>query len=47
MRRLDFFTKDRGFTSAKAQREIGYAPRVSLADGLARTAAWYRQNDLL
>jgi len=47
MRRLDFFTKDRGFTSAKAQREIGYAPRVSLADGLARTAAWYRQNNLL
>ena len=47
MRRLDFFTKDRGFTSAKAQREIGYSPRVSLADGLARTAAWYRQNNLL
>ena len=43
MRRLDFFTKDRGFTSLKAQREIGYSPRVSLADGLARTAAWYRQ----
>jgi nucleoside-diphosphate-sugar epimerase len=47
MRRLDFFTKDRGFTSAKAQREIGYAPKVSLAEGLARTAAWYRQQGLL
>jgi nucleoside-diphosphate-sugar epimerase len=47
MRRLDFFTKDRGFTSLKAQREIGYSPRVSLADGLARTAAWYRQEGLL
>jgi nucleoside-diphosphate-sugar epimerase len=47
MRRLDFFTKDRGFTSAKAQREIGYEPRVALADGLARTAAWYRQQGLL
>jgi nucleoside-diphosphate-sugar epimerase len=47
MRRLDFFTKDRGFTSRKAQREIGFAPRVSLADGLARTAAWYREQRLL
>jgi nucleoside-diphosphate-sugar epimerase len=47
MRRLDFFTKDRGFTAAKAQREIGYEPRVALADGLARTAAWYRQQGLL
>jgi nucleoside-diphosphate-sugar epimerase len=47
MRRLDFFTKDRAFTSAKAARALGYAPRVSLADGLARTAAWYRQQGLL
>jgi dihydroflavonol-4-reductase len=38
-RRLDFFLKDRGFSSAKAVREIGFAPRVSLEDGLARTAA--------
>lgn len=47
MRRLDFFIKDRGFTSAKAARDLGYAPRVSLADGFARTAAWYRQQGLL
>jgi nucleoside-diphosphate-sugar epimerase len=47
MRRLDFFTKDRGFTYAKAQREIGYQPRVSLEEGFARTAAWYRQAQLL
>ena len=38
-RRLDFFLNDRGFSSAKAVREIGFAPRVSLEDGLARTAA--------
>jgi UDP-glucose 4-epimerase len=23
---------------------IGYAPKVGLAEGLARTAAWYRDN---
>ncbi len=29
-------------SSAKAMREIGYAPRVGLADGIAETIAWYR-----
>lgn len=47
MRRLDFFIKDRGFSSEKARREIGYAPRVDLAEGVALTAAWYRQQKLL
>jgi nucleoside-diphosphate-sugar epimerase len=47
MRRLDFFVNDRGFTSAKAMREIGYAPKVSLEEGLARTAAWYRSEKLI
>jgi nucleoside-diphosphate-sugar epimerase len=46
-RRLDFFVNDRGFTSAKAAREIGYAPRISLEDGLARSAAWYKSEGLL
>jgi nucleoside-diphosphate-sugar epimerase len=46
-RRLDFFIKDRGFTSDKARREIGYQPRVDLEEGLARTFAWYRSAGLL
>jgi nucleoside-diphosphate-sugar epimerase len=46
-RRLDFFIKDRGFSSARARQEIGYAPQVSLEDGLARTAAWYKSKGLL
>ena len=46
-RRLDFFIKDRAFTSDKARREIGYQPRVDLQDGLARTFAWYRSTGLL
>ncbi|MFP4145132.1 MAG: NAD-dependent epimerase/dehydratase family protein [Phycisphaeraceae bacterium] len=40
-RRLDFFLKDRAFTSEKACRELGYAPKVDPAEGLARTARWY------
>lgn len=28
---------------SKAKKELGYAPRVSLEDGLARTLAWCRQ----
>jgi nucleoside-diphosphate-sugar epimerase len=43
-RRCDFFRKDRGFTSAKARRLIGYAPKFDLAEGLRRTAEWYFTN---
>jgi nucleoside-diphosphate-sugar epimerase len=39
---LDFFVNDRGFTYARAAREIGYSPKVGLEEGLALTAAWYR-----
>jgi nucleoside-diphosphate-sugar epimerase len=42
-RRLDFFVKDRAFSIAKAQRELGYRPKVDLEDGLRRTFEWYRQ----
>jgi nucleoside-diphosphate-sugar epimerase len=30
-------------SSAKIRRELGWAPEVALADGVARTAAWYRE----
>lgn len=46
-RRLDFFIKDRGFSSAKATREIGYRPVVDLAEGFSRTAQWYREQKLI
>ena len=42
-RRVSFFTKARAFSVEKAKRLLGYAPQVPLADGLARTAAWYRE----
>jgi dihydroflavonol-4-reductase len=46
-RRLDFFIKDRGFTSARARAEIGFAPRIDLAEGAARTTKWYREQGLI
>ena len=42
-RRVDFWTKSRAFSIEKARRVLGYAPRVDLDEGIARTAAWYRQ----
>ncbi|MCG8608631.1 NAD-dependent epimerase/dehydratase family protein, partial [bacterium] len=41
-RRLDFFTKDRAFDISKAQKDLKFKPRVSLEEGLSRTAQWYR-----
>lgn len=46
-RRVDFFRKDRAFDISKAKRELGYAPRVDLREGLRRTADWYREQGLL
>lgn len=46
-RRLDFFTKDRAFDISKARQELGYTPRISLKEGLTRTAQWYKENGLL
>ena len=42
-RRVDFWTKSRAFTIEKARRLLGYDPKVSLEQGIARTAAWYRE----
>jgi dihydroflavonol-4-reductase len=42
-RRVDFFTKSRAFDISRAREELGYAPSVSLRDGVRRTIAWYRQ----
>ena len=46
-RRVEFFSKSRAFSIEKAQRMLGYAPKVGLREGLARTAAWYRQEGLI
>ena len=46
-RRVDFYTKSRAFDIARARREIGYAPSVSLREGITRTLGWYRQHGWL
>lgn len=42
-RRVDFWTKSRAFTIAKARRLLGYDPQTDLDRGVAVTAAWYRE----
>ncbi len=41
-RRVDWYRQNRAFDISRAKREIGYAPKVGLAEGLRRTAKWYR-----
>lgn len=46
-RRVDFYTKSRAFDITRARTELGYAPAVSLEEGIHRTAEWYRAQGLL
>jgi nucleoside-diphosphate-sugar epimerase len=46
-RRVDFFTKSRAFDITRARMEMGYAPQVSLREGIRRTLDWYRQHGWL
>jgi nucleoside-diphosphate-sugar epimerase len=46
-RRTEFFALDRAFDISKARSVLGYQPSVSLEEGLARTAEWYRAEGLL
>lgn len=46
-RRVEFFKKSRAFSIEKARKRLGYEPKVSLRDGLAKTAAWYREEGLV
>lgn len=46
-RRVEFFKKSRAFNIEKAKRLLGYRPRFSLAEGLARTRDWYLRKGLL
>lgn len=41
-RRVDFFTKSRAFDITRARTELGYAPQVSLREGIRRTLEWYQ-----
>jgi nucleoside-diphosphate-sugar epimerase len=46
-RRVDFFTKSRAFDISRARRELGYAPRIGVREGVRRTLEWYRSHGWL
>lgn len=46
-RRVDWFRQNRAFSIGKAKRDLGWAPRVGLTDGLARTGRWYQEEGYL
>jgi nucleoside-diphosphate-sugar epimerase len=46
-RRIDFFKKSRAFDISKAKHELGFRPKVSLKEGLHRTAQWYLEQGYL
>jgi len=46
-RRVEFFYKDRAFDINKAKRLLGYQPKVTLKEGLKKTAEWYRKENLI
>ncbi len=41
-RRVDWFRQNRAFKIDKAKRDLGYKPKISLDEGLKRTAQWYK-----
>jgi nucleoside-diphosphate-sugar epimerase len=41
-RRVDFFTKSRAFDITRARKELGYAPKVGLREGVRRALEWYQ-----
>lgn len=43
-RRVDFFRKSRSFDIGRARRDLGYAPRVGVREGIGRTLEWYREH---
>ncbi len=46
-RRVEFFMNNRAYKIDKARNLLGYEPKVSLREGLSRTAEWYRKQGLL
>lgn len=46
-RRLDFFRKSFRFSTAKAQRLLGFEAQITFAEGAGRTVEWYRTHGYL
>jgi len=46
-RSMDFFTRSVYFDVSKAERELGFHAEMDVRTGIAKTAAWYKQQGLL
>jgi len=44
---MRYFARRGGYSIAKARAQLGYAPRVTLEQGMARTEAWLRRERLI
>ena len=47
VRRCEFYMKARAFDNAKAKQVLGFQPRIDMAEGVRRTAAWYAEQGLI
>ena len=45
--KLSFFIDPKAMSSVRAKTELGFAPEIDFRTGVARTIAWYRENDWL
>lgn len=45
--RYEFFLKDDVFNIAKAQKELAYAPKILVQEGIQQTVQWYREKGYL
>ena len=46
-RRVDWYRQNRAFDISRAKRDLGWAPKIGLDEGLRRTRAWYVENGYL
>lgn len=44
---IEFVSRRAVYPNTRARRELGWEPRVALADGMARTERWFREQGLL
>lgn len=44
IQKIILFTKNRIFTTRKAETELGYIPKTSVKEGLHKTIGWYLEN---
>lgn len=44
---IDFLTRSRTYSIAKANQVLGYQPRIDLEEGMAKTATWLRERNYI